>query len=92
MPKLITLANIPYSARKGEATARRKYSSRQVALNAAQWSMAVAPGCHSRSYWDPPMIGWVLTKDAAEALANVSTHMPGGTSHHRAVIWDRPDQ
>lgn len=51
-----------------------------------------APGCHSRPYWDPPMIGWVLTKDAAEALANVSTHMPGGTSHRRTVIWDRPDQ
>lgn len=81
---LIPLANItPRSARTIEAEARRRYANREDALDAAQYRIDVAPGCHSRPYFDPPVVGWVLTRAAARALCDRPTHMPGGTSHHR---------
>lgn len=82
--KLIPLAQIPTTAaRDAERRARAKYESRAAALQAAQYEMVVAPGCHSQPHFDPPRIGWVCALSAAEAMAAQLTHMPGNTSHRR---------
>ena len=84
MTKLIPLRDIPSAARATEAAARRAHPTRAAALDAAQYRIDVAPGCHSRPYFDPPCVGWVVTRSAAEAYTAQLTHMPGGTSHRRA--------
>lgn len=83
MSKLIPISDIPCSARKLESRARKAAGSRSTALEVAQYEIVVAPGCHGRPNDDPPRVGWVLTRDAAEALASRQTHMPDGTSHSR---------
>jgi hypothetical protein len=84
MPKLIPLKSIPTTAaRDAERTARAKHPSRAAALEAATYRIESAPGCHSRPYFDPPVIGWVLTHLAAIAINDQITDMPGGTCHHR---------
>jgi len=86
MAKLIPLADIPTtSARNAERSARKQYASRAAALEAAQYRIDVAPGCHSRPYFDPPVIGWLCSRAAAVAYTAQLTHMPGNTSHHRAA-------
>lgn len=79
MNKLIPLNQIPYRARKIEADARRELGAE--ALEAAQYRIEAAPGCYGSPY--PPVYGWTVTQEAADALAAQVTHMPGGTSHHR---------
>lgn len=79
--ELIPLSKIPYSARKIEAMARAEWPTRAMALDSASYRIEVAPGCYSSAY--PPVVGWVLTRAAAEALAEIQTKMPGGTSHRR---------
>lgn len=82
MPRLIPLADIPYRARARERQARKAYGSRAAALAGAQFAIVSAPGCHSRPSFDPPTIGWVCSRGAAEALAAQRIHMPDHTSHH----------
>lgn len=99
MSRLIPLSDIPYSGRAAEREARRRIAGQHCqygvwmgtkrrgwqsdALRAAEYEIVMAPGCHSRPYFDPPTVGWVLTASAASALASRVTHMPGGTSHRR---------
>lgn len=83
MTRLIPLNQIPYTARAAESAARRQYTTRASALEAAQHRIVSAPGCHGRPYFDPPVIGWVLTIGAAEAVAAQVTRMPDGTCHRR---------
>lgn len=78
---LIPLSRIPYRARETEAAARAKWPTRAMALDAATYRIEAAEGCYGTAY--APVYGWVLTHAAADALANILTHMPGGTSHHR---------
>lgn len=80
---LIPLADIPHSGRTIEAEARRRYANRKTALEEAQYRIEVAPGCHDRPHFDPPVVGWVVTRAAAVALCDRLTYMPGGTSHHQ---------
>lgn len=56
---------------------------RAAALQAAEFQIVVAPGCHSRPYFDPPVIGWLCSRAAAVAYCAVLTRMPDGTSHRR---------
>lgn len=79
--KLIPLSSIPHRARAIEADARAKFPTRAMALDAATYRIEAAEGCYGTAY--PPVYGWVLTASAADALAGIVTHMPGGTSHHR---------
>ena len=88
--KLIPLSEIPTTtARRRESDARRRFASRDDALQAAEYRLVVAPGCHSRPYFDPPVIGWVCTEAAASAYAAQQTHMPGGSCHQRAQAVPR---
>lgn len=82
MPNLIPLRDIPARARPAESAARRRYQTRAAALDAATWRLVSAPGCHSRPADDPPVVGWTLTRAAAESVAERVIRMPGGTSHH----------
>lgn len=84
MNKLIPLTQIPYAARAEEAKARATWPTRAMALDAATLQIVMAPGCYGGP--DAPTIGWVLTREAAEALAAMRTYMPGGTSHRR-LTW-----
>lgn len=84
--KLIPLSEIPYSARATESTARAQCGSRDAALEEAQYHIVAAPGCHGRPYFDPPSVGWTITRQAAEAYTSQATRMPDGTSHRRATI------
>lgn len=79
--KLIPLSSIPHRAREAEAAARAKFPTRAMALDAATYRIEAAEGCYGTAY--PPVYGWVLTRAAADALADIVTHMPGGSSHHR---------
>jgi hypothetical protein len=81
MNKLIPLSTIPVSARKAESEARAKLAAE--ALEAASYRIEVAPGCHGRPHFDPPVLGWVCTREAAEALSARLTHMPDHSSHRR---------
>jgi len=83
MTRLIPLADIPYIARDAERRARRAHATRAAALEAAQYRLVGAPGCHGRPDFDPPVIGWVCSRSAAEALEARPTHMPDGTTHRR---------
>jgi hypothetical protein len=87
MTKLIPLSAIPTaSARRVEREARAAYASRAAALEAAQFELVVAPGCHGKAH--PPSIGWCVSQTGAEAFAAEVTHMPGGTSHRRRAVVD----
>lgn len=81
--KLVPLSNIPYAARSAESAARKAYRTRREAWGSAKYRLEVAPGCHSRPYFDPPVVGWVLTKAAALAVSALETRMPDGTTHRR---------
>lgn len=81
MAKLIALADIPHCARSAERAARNKHACRGAALAAATYEIVLAPGCYSGAY--APTVGWCCSRDAAEALSERLTHMPGGTSHSR---------
>jgi len=83
MNNLIPLASIPLPARRVECATRKAYSSCSAARAAAQYRIDVAPGCHSRPSFDPPVLGWVLTRDAAVAITEQLTRMLDGTSHRR---------
>jgi hypothetical protein len=83
MSRLIPLADIPYAARATERAARRTYLTRAGALGAAAHRIVVAPGCHGRPHFDPPVVGWVCTRAAADALEARTTRMPDGTTHRR---------
>jgi hypothetical protein len=83
--RLIPLADIPHAARAAERHARAAYTSRAAALEAAQYRLDVAPGCHGRPYFDPPVIGWCVSRAAAAAMVEQVTHMPGGTCHRRVA-------
>jgi hypothetical protein len=87
MPKLIPLSEIPHRARVRESEARKRYASKDEALTAAHYRILTAPGCHSESYFDPPVEGWVVTEQAAIALCAVPTRMPDNSVHYRRV-WD----
>jgi len=87
MSSLIALKNIPTTtARRMESTARREHASRAAALEASSYQIVSAPGCHGRPPNDPPVIGWVCTREAAEAISSQETRMPGGTSHRRIAF------
>jgi hypothetical protein len=89
MTKLIPLSEIPTaSARRAEREARGGYASRAEALDAAQYELVVAPGCHGRPHFDPPSIGWCVSLTGAEAYAAEVTRMPGGTVHRRRAVVD----
>lgn len=89
MSKLIPLSEIPTaSARRAEREARAQYTSRAAALEAAQFELVVAPGCHGRPSFDPPRLGWCVSQAGAEAYAAEVTYMPGGTSHRRRAVVD----
>lgn len=79
--KLIPLSSIPYAARETEARERAKWPIREMARDAASIEITLAPGCYSGAF--APRIGFVLTHEAARALAGIETHMPGGTAHRR---------
>jgi hypothetical protein len=91
MTKLIPLSEIPSAARTIEAAARNSFGSREKALACAAYRIEVASGCHSRPSFDPPVIGWTCTKQAAEALSSRRTYMPGGTSHCRVTYSYLPE-
>jgi hypothetical protein len=85
--KLLPLAQIPTTtARNVERKARATFASRSEALEAATHEIVVAPGCHSRPYFDPPRVGWCLTQEAADAVVAQVTVMPDG-NHHRRMTW-----
>lgn len=86
MNRLIPLSAVPYSARNAESEARKRHASRSAAVAAAEYRILTAPGCHGEPF--PPVEGWVLTQQAAEAISAVPTRMPGGTSHCRRT-WDK---
>jgi hypothetical protein len=86
MTKLFPLSQIPYRARKIEARERAKWPTRAMALDAATIAIMAAPGCYGGA--EAPKYGFVLTLDAAEALSEVQTNMPGGTSHRRLDYSD----
>lgn len=88
--KLIPLADIHLAARSVERDARKRIGNRAAALELAQYEIVVAPGCHSRPSFDPPRIGWVVSKAAAEALSARLTEMPDGTSHRRTAYVHHP--
>lgn len=77
MAKLIPLNKIPYSAREREASERAKWPTRAMAADAATIKIIDALG--SYDYDDHRVLGWVLTIEAAEAMSDVSTNMPGGS-------------
>jgi hypothetical protein len=83
MPKLVPLTAIPSVARGAERASRAAFASRREALESAVYRIDVAPGCHGRPYFDPPVIGWVCSPDAARAMTEQMTRMPGGTVHRR---------
>jgi hypothetical protein len=83
MPKLIPLRDIPYTARRAESAARKAAGSRAQALESARGRIVVAPGCHSRPYFDPPVVGWTMTRRAGLAVASQLTRMPDGNHHRR---------
>ena len=86
MAKLIPLSSIPYRARGAEASERAKWPTREMALDAATIRIMAAPGCYGGA--EAPTHGFVLTAEAAAALSEVQTHMPGGTSHRRMDYSD----
>lgn len=81
MAGLIPLKDIPHSARAAESAQRKVWGDE--ALDLARYKIVTAPGCHGRPYFDPPVLGWVCTQEAAEALKARLTHMPDHSSHHR---------
>ncbi len=85
MARLIPLSSIPYAARETEARERAKWPTRAMALDAATYEIVLAPGCYGGAV--APTVGWVLTSEAADALAAIVTHMPGGSSHRR-LRWE----
>lgn len=91
--KLIPLSEIPgaHCAREKESDARHLYKTNAAALRFAPYRIEVAPGCHGRPYHDPPVIGWVLTKAAAEALASRVTRLQDGSTHRRTTYSYLPD-
>lgn len=86
MSRLVPLADIPAVARSAERTARAAFSSRAAALAAAKYEIVQAPGAHSRPSFDPPSVGWVVTRAAADAVAAELVRMPGGTSHRHLAV------
>lgn len=86
MAKLIPLSDIPYRAREREARERAKWPTRAMALDAATIKIVDAPGCYGGAF--PGVWGWMLTIEAAEAMIEVRTNMPGGSSHCRADYQD----
>lgn len=88
---LIPLSEIPGKARDAERAWRKRFDSRSNALTAAEFKIVSAPGCHSRPYFDPPVIGWIGTVTAAEAYCGQLTHMPDGNSHYRARFEYTPN-
>lgn len=87
MSKLVSLSKIPHAARSAEAKERAKWPTREMALDSASYEILAAPGCYGGAF--PPSHGWVLTRDAAEAIAGQMTHMPGNTSHRRQDYQER---
>lgn len=81
MANLIPLSQIPHRARESEAKERAKWPARAMALDAATYEIVLAEGCYSGAY--APTIGYVLTRDAAQALSERMTYMPGGSCHRR---------
>ena len=85
MAKLIPLRDIPTTtARNREAEQRRRYRSPEStmsALEAASYEIVVAEGCYFGAV--APSVGWVLTYEAANAITQRITRMPGGTCHRR---------
>lgn len=81
MAKLINLGDLPYRVRSAEAAERAKWPTRAMALDAATYEIVMAQGCYGGAY--APTIGFVLTREAADALAERLTYLPGGTCHHR---------
>jgi hypothetical protein len=81
MTKLIPLKDVPVAARKIEAAERARLGD--GALEEASYRIEVAPGCHGKPHFDPPVLGWVCTRDAAEALAARLTRMPDHSTHRR---------
>lgn len=80
MTKLIPLNEIPYRARAVESKERAKWPTRKMALDAATYRIVAAEGTYSGI--DPDVYGWVLTRQAAEALSEVKVSPPGNTWHH----------
>jgi hypothetical protein len=75
--RMIHLSEIPHSARATEAQARRKYATRDERVQAADYEVVDGPGTYSNL---PRSYGWVLTAEAAEAISDQVTRMPGNTS------------
>ncbi len=82
MTRLVPLNRIPYAARRAEADERAKWPTRAMALDAAFYKIVDADGCYSGPF--PGLWGWVLTREAAEAISQVRTEMPDGSTHCRA--------
>ena len=72
--RLIPLRLIPYRARAAEAKARR-------ASYTTVTEIVVAPGCHGGPSDRPPVLGYVVTRGAAVALAARVVRMPDGSGH-----------
>lgn len=84
MSGLIPLRDIPPAARSGERLARAMHSTELAALTAAEWRIESAPGCYGASpAGNAPVIGWVVTRGAAQALATRETVMRDGGRHRR---------
>lgn len=79
--KLIPLHDIPRrgGARDAERDARALRFGRDAALRAARWEIVDAPGCGDDTH------GYLLTREAAEALCETRANPPGGTAH---AIYD----
>lgn len=65
MKKLIPIGNIPLRAREMEILTRRAYPSREAAQADAAYCVTADPD-DDRA--DAPVIGWVCTRAAAEAV------------------------
>lgn len=78
---LIPLSEIPTRdhIREDEARARRNQPSRTMALDVAKYEIIEAEGTLSFAY--PQTYGWVLTIEAAVALAEIVRKIPGSRWH-----------
>jgi hypothetical protein len=84
MPKLIPLSEIPNAkARAAEREARKQYPTKAAALEAAQQRIVRAEGCSDAG----EDYGWLLTTQAASAVADQLTRI-AVTSHHE-LAWKR---
>lgn len=75
--RLFPLHDIPFLVRPIETAARRGYVRRVDAVEAAKYEIVAGPGTSALSHRS-----WVLTRAAAEAIAELTEKCESGSSFH----------